>query len=214
MSLSLLWSTCFGCQAPYDYWLARSCYMHVHDGELTHSDEKVAAGSWSERAIMRARDDLPFLFGRVLFSAGRTVGLVDEALTLNNRDRLLVAASAPSPPPAPPAGMGTARRGAAATCCPTSPQLLQARQRDSSSSSFGGGAGGDGCHFKCGGRGEQLRSAQLLRGRQGGQAHGYRARCSAASHAGGNNQKAPKRNAARQGQGELSERPVRSGATR
>ncbi|KAK1860314.1 hypothetical protein I4F81_002903 [Pyropia yezoensis] len=73
-----------GGQERYDYWLSRSCYMHVVDGELTQSDERVAAGSWSERAIIRTRDDLPFLFGRMLFSAGRIIGLVDEALNLND----------------------------------------------------------------------------------------------------------------------------------
>lgn len=76
-----------GGQERYDYWLSRSCYMHVVDGELTQSDKRVAAGSWSERAIIRTRDDLPFLFGRMLFSVGRIIGLVDEALILNDHDR-------------------------------------------------------------------------------------------------------------------------------
>lgn len=86
-----------GGQERYDYWLARSCYMHVVDGEVTQSDKKVGAGSWSERAIIRTRDDLPFLFGRMLFSAGRIIGLVDEALILQDHDSSLVAASSLSP---------------------------------------------------------------------------------------------------------------------
>ncbi|KAK1862701.1 hypothetical protein I4F81_005268 [Pyropia yezoensis] len=68
----------FGGQDEYDYWLPRSCYLHVVDNELTKPDknEHPAAGAWTERAIIRTRTDLPRLLGRTVYSLGRLLALV------------------------------------------------------------------------------------------------------------------------------------------
>lgn len=68
----------FGGQDEYNYWLPRSCYLHVVDNELTKSDknEHPAAGAWTERTIIRTRTDLPLLLGRTVYSLGRLLALV------------------------------------------------------------------------------------------------------------------------------------------
>lgn len=67
----------FGGQDKYDYWLPRSCYLHMVDNELAKFDqnERPAAGPWTERTIVRTRKDLPLLLGRTVYIGGeRQVG--------------------------------------------------------------------------------------------------------------------------------------------
>lgn len=66
----------FGGRDEYDYWLPRSCYLHVVDNEMTCTKENPAPGPWTQRTIIRTRNDLPLLFGRTVYSLGRVLALV------------------------------------------------------------------------------------------------------------------------------------------
>eukprot|EP00170_Pyropia_yezoensis_P001629 contig_7059_g1633 len=78
----------FGGQERYDYWLPRSCYLHVLDNELTNelgenpkadNLQVVTYSDWAERSIVRSRPDFEGLFGETFCNAGRLLGLLGEA---------------------------------------------------------------------------------------------------------------------------------------
>lgn len=54
----------FGGRGEYEYWLPRSCYLHVVDYEMTCIKENQAPGPWTQRTVIGTRNDLPLLFGR------------------------------------------------------------------------------------------------------------------------------------------------------
>lgn len=78
----------FGGHERYDYWLPRSCYLHVLDnalgnelGENRKADNSkvVTYCDWAERSIGRSRPDFEGLFGEAFCHAGRLLGLLGEA---------------------------------------------------------------------------------------------------------------------------------------